>query len=203
MSRLFKSRSASSARATKAAPKFTAQERAALLQLAHDSIVAELEQRELDLNAPTPHLAEPRGVFTTLYLHGDLRGCVGYPMPVAPLYRAVAETARAAGFDDPRFSTVTKPEAEHLAVSLSVLSLLEPIRAEDVEVGYHGLVVTAGKRRGLLLPQVAIEQHWDRITFLEETCLKAGLRKDAYLHEATLEAFTAEIFSDPGTKENP
>ncbi len=202
MSRLSKSGSASAARVAEAAPKFTAPDRAALLHLAHDSILAALEHRQLDLKAPTPHLAEPRGVFTTLYLHGDLRGCVGYPLPIAPLYRAVAETAQAAGFDDPRFSPVTKSEAEHLAVSLSVLSPLEPIQAEDVEIGYHGLVVTAGKRRGLFLPQVPIEQHWDRTTFLEETCRKAGLHKDAYLHDATLQAFTAEIFNDPGTKES-
>jgi AmmeMemoRadiSam system protein A len=126
----------------------------------------------------------------------QLRGCVGYAMPVAPLYRAVAETARAAAFEDSRFFPVTREEAPRLEVSLSVLSRLFAIHPDAVEVGRHGLVVSQGGRRGLLLPQVPTEHDWDRETFLEQTCRKAGLPEDAWRKGASIEAFTAEVFCD-------
>jgi AmmeMemoRadiSam system protein A len=126
----------------------------------------------------------------------ELRGCVGYVAAVAPLYRAVAETARAAAFEDSRFLPVTKEEAPRLEVSLSVLSRLFAIHPEAVEVGRHGLLISEGARRGLLLPQVPVEQGWDRETFLGQTCRKAGLALDAWRKHATIEAFTAEVFGD-------
>ncbi|MGA8540454.1 MAG: AmmeMemoRadiSam system protein A [Terriglobales bacterium] len=129
-------------------------------------------------------------------LSRELRGCVGYAVPIAPLYRAVAETARAAGFEDSRFLPVTREEALNLEVSLSVLSPVLPIRPEAIQVGHHGLIVSQGVRRGLLLPQVALEHGWDRETFLEQTCRKAGLPPDAWRMAATIEAFSAEVFSD-------
>jgi AmmeMemoRadiSam system protein A len=141
-------------------------------------------------------LAEPRGVFTTIYLDRQLRGCVGYALPIHPLYRAIAETARAAAFEDTRFFPVTPEEAGKLQFSLSVLSPLFPIAPGEVEVGRHGLLISGGKRRGLLLPQVPIEHNWDRETFLAQTCHKAGLPLDAWQNSATIEAFTAEVFGD-------
>jgi AmmeMemoRadiSam system protein A len=176
--------------------EFTAEERAVLLRLAHESIVSALERREISLTPPSPHLNEPRGAFTTIYFHGNLRGCVGYVFPVASLYRTVAETARAAAFEDTRFSPVTLQEAADLGVSLSILSPLRVIAPEEVEIGRHGLVVSQGGRRGLLLPQVPVEHQWDRVTFIEQTCRKAGLPLDAWRLGATLEAFTAEVFGD-------
>jgi AmmeMemoRadiSam system protein A len=121
---------------------------------------------------------------------------VGYVVPVTPLYRAVAETAVAAASEDTRFRPVTRQEASQLEVSLSVLSRLAPIAPELVEIGRHGLLVTLGGHRGLLLPQVPVEHQWDRITFLEQTCRKAGLPADAWKLGAKLEAFTAEVFGD-------
>jgi uncharacterized protein len=176
--------------------EFTPEERAVLLRLAHESVLSALEQSELSLTPPSPHLAEPRGAFTTIYLQGHLRGCVGYVFAVASLYRTVAETARAAAFEDTRFSPVTLEEARELEVSLSVLSPLKSVQPEEVEIGLHGLVVSHGGHRGLLLPQVPVEHQWDRITFIEQTCQKAGLPRDAWLKGATLEAFTAEVFGD-------
>jgi AmmeMemoRadiSam system protein A len=176
--------------------EFSPQERALLLQVAHAAIESALEDRSIPLDAPTPHLAEPRGVFTTIYLHGQLRGCVGYVFPVPPLYRAVAETARAAASQDTRFFPVTREEAPSLDISLSILSPLSPILPEQVEVGRHGLLISLAGHRGLLLPQVPVEHHWDRITFLEQTCRKAGLPLDAWKQGATLEAFTAEVFGE-------
>jgi uncharacterized protein len=176
--------------------EFSPEERALLLQLAHQSIAAALEHHEISLVAPTAHLAEPRGVFTTLYYRGDLRGCVGYVFAVMSLYRTVAESARGAAFDDSRFTPVTRDQAPELKVSLSILSPAEPIRPEDVEIGRHGLLVKLGAYRGLLLPQVPVEHEWDRITFLEQTCKKAGLPSNAWQTGAQVEAFTAEVFGD-------
>jgi AmmeMemoRadiSam system protein A len=176
--------------------EFTPEERGVLLQLAHASIEAAFEKLEIPLDAPSQHLAELRGAFTTIYLRGQLHGCVGFVFPVASLYRTVAETARAAAFEDARFTPVTREEAPELEVSLSILSRPEPIRGEEVEIGRHGLLISQHGRRGLLLPQVAVEHGWDRTMFLEQTCRKAGLPPDAWQHGATIEAFTAEVFGD-------
>ena len=191
------------------AAEFSLVQRRILLRIAHEAILSVLERRPFPEPSPLPAaLSDPRGVFTTLYLRGglpgdlpgdlgrQLRGCVGYAVPIAPLYRAVAETARAAAFEDSRFLPVTKEEALKLEVSLSVLSRLLPIHPEAVEVGRHGLVISLGARRGLLLPQVAVEHSWDRETFLEQTSRKAGLPLDAWRKAATVEAFTAEVFAD-------
>jgi AmmeMemoRadiSam system protein A len=176
--------------------EFTREERQVLLKLAHESIESALERREIPLDPPSAHLAELRGAFTTIYFRGQLHGCVGFVFPVASLYRTVAETARAAAYEDTRFSPVTREEAPELEVSLSVLSSLQPLRAEEVEIGRHGLLISHEGRRGLLLPQVPVEHGWDRATFLEQTCRKAGLPPDAWQKGATIEGFTAEVFGD-------
>ena len=176
--------------------EFSSEERVLLLQLAHESIAATLERREISLIPPTAHMAKPRGAFTTLYYRNALRGCVGYVLPIKPLNVTVAETARGAAFEDSRFSPVTLDEARELQVSLSVLSpqLIQP---DQIEIGRHGLLITLGPYRGLLLPQVPVEHEWDRRTFLEQTCRKAGLPPNAWQMDAKLEAFTAEVFADP------
>ena len=179
--------------------EYSAEERAILLRLAHDSIVAALENREISLEPPSAHLAESRGAFTSLYRHGELRGCVGYVQPVSSVYRAVADTARAAAFEDTRFYPVTIEEARELQIELSILSPPRAIAAEAVEVGRHGLLISMHGCRGLLLPQVPVEHHWDRITFLEQTCRKAGLPRDAWQKGAHLEGFTAEVFGEVPT----
>jgi AmmeMemoRadiSam system protein A len=176
--------------------EFSQGERAILLRLAHDSILSALEGREIPLDSPTPHLAEPRGAFATLYLVGELRGCVGYVFPVSSVYRAVAETAQAAAFEDTRFRPVTLPEASRLEIELSILSPPQRISIEAIEIGRHGLLVGMAGNRGLLLPQVPVEHNWDRVTFLEQTCRKAGLPLDAWKNGATIEAFTAEVFGE-------
>ncbi len=176
--------------------EFAPEERTLLLHLAHAAIAARLEQREISLAPPSSHLAEPRGAFTTLYYRGALRGCVGYVFPVTSLYRTVAECALGAAFDDSRFPAVTREEVPELEVSLSILSSLQPIQPEAVEIGRHGLLVSLGAHRGLLLPQVSLEHGWDRGMFLEQTCKKAGLPSNAWRTGAKLEAFTAEVFGD-------
>jgi AmmeMemoRadiSam system protein A len=190
-------------------PELSSDHRQTLLHIAHEAIASCLNMRPLTDTTPRPpELWEPRGVFTTLYLlrelpghasgqlHRELRGCVGYAVPVAPLFRAVAETARSAAFEDSRFPPVTKQEALELKVSLSVLSRLFAIHPEAIEIGRHGLLISDGSHRGLLLPQVPGEHGWDRETFLEQTCRKASLPLDSWRKSATVEAFTAEVFSD-------
>ena len=179
-----------------ASGEFSPEERALLLQLAHESILSALEHREIALDRPSPHLAEPRGAFTSIYLRGQLRGCVGYVLPVSALYLTVADTARAAAFQDARFPPVMIEEAGDLQIELSILSVPQPITAEAVEIGRHGLLISMGGHRGLLLPQVPVEHQWDRVTFLEQTCRKAGLPPDAWQKGAAIEAFTAEVFGE-------
>lgn len=176
--------------------EFSPEERALLLSLAHESILSALEQREISLQPPTPHLAEARGVFTSLYRKGNLRGCVGFVLPVQSVYRAVAEAARAAAFEDTRFHPVTLEQARQLEIELSILSPPQTVRAEDIDVGRHGILISMAGRRGLLLPQVAVEHNWDRVTFLQQTCNKAGLPSDAWQKGATIEVFTAEVFGE-------
>jgi AmmeMemoRadiSam system protein A len=176
--------------------EFTAEERSILLKLAHEAIESALAGEKISLDPPSPHLAELRGAFTTIYVQGELRGCVGYVFPVHSLYRTVAETARSAAFEDTRFPPISVEEAAGLEISLSILSPTQVIPPQEVEIGKHGLLISLHGRRGLLLPQVPVEHAWDRMTFLEQTCRKAGLPTDAWLQGATVEAFTAEVFGD-------
>jgi AmmeMemoRadiSam system protein A len=176
--------------------EFSAEERGILLRLAHESILSALDQRKICLDPPTPHLAEPRGAFTSVYWQAALRGCVGYVLPTSSVYRTIAETACAAAFEDTRFQPVTREEAPELQVELSILSPPRPILPDAVEVGRHGLLISLHGSRGLLLPQVPVEHGWDRTTFLEQTCRKAGLPLNAWQKGAVIEAVTAEVFGD-------
>jgi uncharacterized protein len=121
---------------------------------------------------------------------------VGFVLPIKPLYLTVTETACGAAFEDSRFSPVTRDEAAELQVSLSVLSQPQQLQPDQIEIGRHGLLISLGPYRGLLLPQVPVEHEWDRTTFLEQTCRKAGLPPYAWHAGAKLEAFTAEVFAD-------
>lgn len=183
-------------------PEYSAEERKLLLRLAHQSIRASLHTHRFEPPAPSPHLAEKRGVFTTLHIAGKLRGCIGFILPVNPLYLSVIETASEAAFEDPRFLPVRDSELPLLQIEISVLSPLAPIASEAVEVGKHGLVIAQYGHRGLLLPQVPLEWGWDRERFLSETCRKAGLPSDAWRRGAEIEAFTAEVFSESSPAES-
>jgi AmmeMemoRadiSam system protein A len=172
--------------------------RLAALQLARRAIEAFLRQGELpDVSLADAALARPSGVFVTLQRRGRLRGCIGQVEPVEPLASALVRCAVAAALEDPRFEPVVLAELAEIEIEVSVLSPLQPVRPEMIEVGVHGLLVTRGHCRGLLLPQVARERGWSRERFLEETCTKAGLEAHAWRDPATLlHAFAAEIFSE-------
>lgn len=149
-----------------------------------------------------PHrktLHQPAGAFVTLKtLDGGLRGCIGTFLPDGPLYATVQQMAVAAGTRDPRFPPISEEELDHLEMEISVLSPRQPIDdPAQVEVGTHGLYITHGLHQGVLLPQVPVEHGWDRETFLEHICLKAGLPPAAWKEEAArLEVFTAQVFSE-------
>ncbi len=147
-------------------------------------------------SALTERLGEKFGAFVSLYKKGMLRGCIGSVDPEKPLWKTVAEMAEAAGFRDPRFMPITEDELPYIELEVSVLTPLEELQdTEKLEVGRHGLMITEGSRSGLLLPQVAAERNWDRITFLQETCRKAGLPRDAWKDkDAKLFVFAADVF---------
>ncbi len=180
-------------------PPLSDTDAACLLRLARQAVEECAVRRRL------PQVEEPReeslrtncGAFVTLRTAGHLRGCIGHIEPSAPLYETVRECAVAAATRDPRFEPVTPLEVPHLRIEISVLSLLTDVRPQEVEVGRHGLLISKGFRRGLLLPQVAIQWHWDREQFLDETCVKAGLAPDAWRHGARIQAFTAQVFGEP------
>jgi AmmeMemoRadiSam system protein A len=175
------------------------EEKRRLLEVARESLAAHLRGERLRLAPAEGALAEPRGAFVTLVTktNGDLRGCVGMIASDDPLLETVARMAVAAGTHDGRFDPVTADELPRLFVEISVLGPMRPIRPEDVEVGRHGLLISDGRRRGLLLPQVAVEHGWDRDTFLAHTCRKAGLSEDAWRRpEAEIRAFTATVFGE-------
>lgn len=172
-----------------------------LLQLARDSIRAHLTGEAIpSLAGASPMLCELRGVFVSLHRRGQLRGCIGYLEAVKPLGQAVVEMATAAAFHDPRFLPLRETELADLEVEISVLTPMQRLaqsQVENIQVGQHGLYIEKGSSRGLLLPQVAVDFRWDRTTFLQQTCCKAGLPPDAWKDPDTrIFTFTAEIFSN-------
>lgn len=145
--------------------------------------------------------SEKRGVFVTLekYPSKDLRGCIGFPEPVAPLIDALIDSAISAAERDPRFSPVQEKELDKLVVEVSVLTPPEVIKVKDprelpkkIKVGRDGLIMKRGFASGLLLPQVPVEWKWGKEEFLSQTCYKAGLPPDAWLDPKT------EVYSFQG-----
>jgi AmmeMemoRadiSam system protein A len=155
-------------------------------------------------NQPPPHdfpieefLHQPAGAFVTLRRRNRLRGCVGQLPGSDALAAVVAHCARAAALDDSRFDPVTSSELSEIDIEVSVLSALQDVTLEAIEPGTHGLIVSRGMQRGVLLPQVASQFKWGAQRFLEETCVKAGLERDAWKDSATrVQAFTADVFSE-------
>ncbi len=171
-----------------------------LLTIARESIREGLRGRRYVPPVPRrPFLREPAGAFVTLHEAGALRGCIGTFQADRPLYRNVAEMARAAAFEDPRFPPLRPDEFDRIDLEISVLTPMRRVEPpEEVEVGRHGVYIVHGPHRGVLLPQVAVEQGWDRETFLDHTCLKAGLPREAWRSGAEIYVFEAEVFGEEG-----
>ena len=176
----------------------TPEEKAELLRLARASVVEFVErQAVLEDRSGNAKFLEPRGVFVTLRKGEGLRGCIGFIEPIVPLGRAVIQTAIYAATEDPRFPPVRPAELKEITVEISVLTPVREITdPRKITVGKHGLVVARDGRKGLLLPQVPVENGWDRKTFLEEGCLKAGLPPDAWRNGAKLYVFEAIVFHE-------
>ena len=177
------------------------EQRRQLLKLARTSIEAVLDGRAPEVRAEEYEetLRKPAGAFVTLRTRdGDLRGCIGSIRAMEPLCRAVATSAVSAAFRDPRFFPVQREEMAILELEISVMGPIEQVLdVAEIEVGRDGLIISRGRYAGLLLPQVATEHGWDRLTFLDQTCLKAGLPPGSWrLPEARIEKFAAEVFGE-------
>ena len=174
-------------------------EKDTLLKIARTSIETGLAGEEApDIKVDSETLKTKMGAFVTLKKQGQLRGCIGFIEGRKPLADTVGEMARAAAFNDPRFSPVTAPEMKDITIEISALTPLRQITdVNEIEVGKHGIYMVKGYRSGLLLPQVATEWNWDLTTFLEQTCHKAGLPTDAWKDKDTkIYIFSAHVFGE-------
>jgi len=175
----------------------TEEEGRALLAIARRSLeAAVLGHSPPDLEGQSGSLAGRCAAFVTLRRHDELRGCIGHVESDEPLVQTVAGCAASAALHDPRFPPVSPAEVPELSIEISVLSPLADIAPDEIEIGRHGLMISSGSRRGLLLPQVPLEWGWDREEFLNQTCFKAGLPPSAWRHGARIQAFTTQIIDE-------
>ena len=176
---------------------FDLDHRRSLLKLGRDAIGARLGGQPLPPVPPDDRLG---GAFVTVHLGGDLRGCIGYPAADQRLAEVVRRCAVSAAFEDPRFPPLSSVEFPDIRLEISALGAIVPLRNhEELVIGRHGLVVRDGGRRGLLLPQVAVEWGFTREEFCAQVCVKAGLPLDAWKRGAELWVFEAEVFSEAET----
>ena len=187
---------------------YGAEEGAELVRAARNSIELCLMTPRFDKNMVKRVLSkfnERYGVFVTLehYPTKELRGCIGFPTPVAPVGESIVEAAVAAAFEDPRFVPVSKAELDELSVEVSILSEPVPVegnagkRKRGIEVGRDGLIIEYGVYGGLLLPIVAVEQKWDKEEFLEQVCVKAGLHTNYWSQpNVKLYRFETQVFKE-------
>jgi AmmeMemoRadiSam system protein A len=161
-------------------------ERKDILQATREALVEAVVYGRLPQTFPNTGVFQRRcGVFVSLHINGKLRGCIGMIHPEEQLGESIAKAAAGAALEDPRFSSVEPSELEKIEIEVSLLSEMQLTEPEGIEIGRDGLLVEHGLRRGLLLPQVAVEHHLDRERFLEETCYKAGLPHDAWKDSGT------------------
>ncbi|MCS7109210.1 MAG: AmmeMemoRadiSam system protein A [Candidatus Micrarchaeota archaeon] len=180
-----------------------------LIEIARKAIREYIEyNRLIDLKKEfpniQPHLFEKRGVFVTLKINDELRGCIGLPLPLQPLAEAVRDMAISAATEDYRFIPINESELDELQIEISILSLPEELKLENrkdapkkIKVGRDGLIIERDWQRGLLLPQVAVEENWSEEEFLDHTCIKAGLPEGCWKEKDTkIFKFQAVIFSE-------
>lgn len=180
------------------------QEKLFLLEVARRALIGAVESGKSTEELPQENGArECAGAFVTLRRRGRLRGCIGQIAAKRSVVEVVAYSARAAALEDPRFDPVRVDELAEIEIELSILSPPEEITPQQIEAGKHGLIVSRGWQRGVLLPQVAAEYRWENMRFLEETCVKAGLERDAWKDPQTrVLAFTALVFSESEIRRN-
>lgn len=183
-------------------PDLSEAQQSELLSIARQSIedyLASGKEPAFDEPLADPTLNRPLGAFVTLTLEGELRGCIGHMHGEAPLYQTVAQAAVDAAVNDPRFPALPLAQLEDVEIEVSVLSPFKRVRdvhdESEIEVGRHGLYLLYGQQRGVLLPQVPVDEGWERAEFLEQICAKAGLPTGCW-EQATLYTFTAQVFAE-------
>jgi len=177
----------------------SAEEKATLLRMARETLSQYLQDGTMpQYEVSEPALLQPSAAFVTLKKNGQLRGCIGHMLGSQELYRTAQQMAISAAMKDSRFPAVTQDELAQIRIEISVLSPLQWVReVDEIEVGRDGLYIVLGPYSGVLLPQVATDQGWDRDDFLHQVCAKAGLPSDAWLRGGMLYRFTAQVFSEP------
>jgi AmmeMemoRadiSam system protein A len=177
-------------------------EREIAITLARNAIREYLTSRVYISYPNHPFLQAEAAAFVTLKLGPDLRGCIGVTQPKYSLGEAIVRCAISAGFDDARFTPLTWEEFEQIRLEISILSEFQRIyEVQEIEPGTHGIMISIGHYRGLLLPQVATDHNWDRETFFKHVCHKAGLSTQVspWNPSVKVEVFTAEVFGEEHT----
>lgn len=175
----------------------TDEEKKTLLKLARTTIESRLQGKQPpQCSSETDTLKQKRGAFVSLHRKGHLRGCIGFLQAEKPLLVTIQEMALAAAFQDPRFDPLQEYELDDLDIEISVLTPMQQITSiDEIVVGKHGIMIVKDYFSGLLLPQVATEYGWDKETFLEHTCMKAGLPRNAWRDKhTTIYIFSADVF---------
>jgi AmmeMemoRadiSam system protein A len=176
----------------------TEEQEKSLLRLARLAITLHLQEETTPaMETNEAAFKQKRGAFVTLKVKDMLRGCIGYVIPHKSLFETIVDVAISSATKDIRFSPIRQDELHNTQIEISVLSQPKPIKdISEVEVGKHGIIVTRGLNRGLLLPQVPVEWGWDREEYLRHGCLKAGIEEDAWKKDAQIEIFSAQVFSE-------
>lgn len=176
----------------------SAREKDILLRTARESIRSALTGEPPRYPEPTDNIQQKSGAFVTLHKDGNLRGCIGHIIALNPLFDAIKALARSSAFEDPRFPSLQLAEYDEIDIEISVLTpKVKAESPEQVEVGVHGVFIKAGPRSGVLLPQVPVEQGWNRRQYLTNLCYKAGLAGDCWTQSNTeLYLFTAIVFGE-------
>lgn len=177
---------------------YTAGEKKELLKLARTTIYNYLKDNKKEYPASDNRkFLEKRGVFVTLHKKGDLRGCIGYPLPIKPLIEAVVDNAVSSSTEDYRFQPVTLKELDDIDIEISILTIPKKVDSyTDVQVGRDGIIISKGFRKGLLLPQVPVEQGWDLEQYISYGCMKANLRMDEWKKGVEIETFQGIVFGE-------
>jgi AmmeMemoRadiSam system protein A len=178
--------------------QLSATEKNLLLKIAREAIVNYIMKGSKPaLDVSSESLLTKQGCFVTIKHKGSLRGCLGQFTSDKPLCQLVQEMAIAAATHDPRFYPMVVEDLQNFDLEISILSPIKKIDSiDEIEVGVHGLYIEKNSYRGVLLPQVATEYGWDRLTFLSQTCLKAGLDKEAWKDDADIHIFSAQVIEE-------
>ena len=169
-----------------------------LLRIARETIIAHISGKDIpSVVNPSQGLTLKSGCFVTIKQKGQLRGCIGNFVSDNLLFQLVQEMAIAAATQDPRFYPMKPDDLDAFKLDISVLSPLRLITdVAEIVVGTHGIYIIKNHCRGVLLPQVATEYGWDRDTFLQHTCIKAGLPEEAWKKDCEIYVFSAQVFGE-------